>query len=176
MTCFHHSSHNIAQSGDLCRSLPPIQHFYWRIKCLKSYEAPPASLTCTALQRDALAVSELVSWAAVETVICCRADYAVRRTGFTPSPCRVEEPLRTDISTLSLEEVPGHPEFVWVEQEKERKCVRGNVLRDENTKSADEQNRYADSVRQGVIHMYTETQTGRFVWQHIYIMSSIEMT
>lgn len=70
------------------------------------------SLTCAALQRDALAISELVSWAAVEAAISCHADGTVFRAGLAQLPFRVEEPLRTHIPTLALEEVPGYPELV----------------------------------------------------------------
>lgn len=35
------------------------------------------SLTCFALQRDALSISELVSWATLEAAICCHTDGAV---------------------------------------------------------------------------------------------------
>ena len=70
------------------------------------------SLTCTALQRNALAVFELVSWAAAEAVIFFCADDAVSNTGFTPLPSRGEEPLWTDFPTLTLKQVPGLVKFI----------------------------------------------------------------
>lgn len=71
-----------------------------------------ASLTCTALQWDAVALAEPVSWAAFEASICCCTGDADCRTGFTSFPCRMEEPLWTSISTLTLEEVPRNPKLI----------------------------------------------------------------
>ena len=78
----------------------------------KSCEALPASLTFAALQRVAVSISELVSWAAVKAVILCCADNAVCSTGLTASPHRVEEPLWTDIPTLTMKAVPDHPKLI----------------------------------------------------------------
>lgn len=81
------------------------------------------SLTCITPQWDALAISELVSWAAVEAAICRGADDAVCRTGCTLSLCRVEEPLLTDVITPTLKKVSGYAEAIWMEQDKKRKSV-----------------------------------------------------
>lgn len=88
---------------------------------LKCHEARPASLTCTALQQHALAVSQPVFRAAAEAVIC-RADDAVVRAGLTPPPRRVEEPLRTGIPTLTLIEVPGIPKLIYGAREEKEMC------------------------------------------------------
>ena len=88
---------------------------------VKCHEARPASLTWPALQRHALAVSELVSRAAVEAVICC-ADDAVCRAGLTPTPRGVEEPLRTGIPTLILKEVPGNPKLIYGARDERQMC------------------------------------------------------
>lgn len=77
-----------------------------------SYEALPVSFTCIALQRHTLAYSELVSRAAAQAATGSRAEDAVLRTRLTLSPHRVEKPLWTDVPTLTLKEVPGHPEFI----------------------------------------------------------------
>lgn len=112
----------VFHSGELCR-IYPLSISTAELTVLfivtsenghvtKSNEALAASLTCTALQWDTLAISDLVSWAAVEAVIHCCTDDAVGRTGFTPSPCRVEEPLWTDTPTLTLKEVSDHLKLV----------------------------------------------------------------
>lgn len=73
---------------------------------IRTWRPPP---TCAALQWDALALPQLVSWAAMEAEVCRRADDTVGRTGLALLPFGVVEALWTGVPTLTLEEVPEHP-------------------------------------------------------------------
>lgn len=76
---------------------------------IRTWRPPP---TCTALQWDALALPQLVSWAAMEAVVCCRADGTVGRTGLALLPFGVVEALWAGVPTLTLEEVPEHSKLI----------------------------------------------------------------
>lgn len=70
------------------------------------------SLTRAAHQRDALVVSQFVSRAAAQAPICPHTGATVSRTALAEFPRGVEESFRTDIPTLTLEQVSGHPKFI----------------------------------------------------------------
>lgn len=71
------------------------------------------SLTLAARQRDALVVSQFVSRAAAQAAVRRHTGATVGGTGLAALPRRVEEPFRTDVPTLTLEQVSGHPKFIW---------------------------------------------------------------
>lgn len=68
--------------------------------------------TCATLQWDTLALPQLVSRAATETVVFHQADSTEGRTRLALLPLWVVEALRTSVPTLTLEEVPEHPKFI----------------------------------------------------------------
>lgn len=70
------------------------------------------SLTRAAHQRATLVLSESVSRAAGQAPVCRHTHEAVGRTGLAAFPLRVEESFRTDVPTLTLEQVSGHPKFI----------------------------------------------------------------
>ena len=91
----------------------------------------PTSLTCAALQWDAVTVFEKVSWAAVEAAVSCHTSEALCRTGFTTLPFRVEEALWTDFSTLTLEKEPGHTKSIWMKPKKKKETRGLEVIKKE---------------------------------------------
>lgn len=110
-------------SGVMETAYPPSQALVhiWRNTTVESrasltlgggigtWRPPP---TCAALQWDALALPQLVSWAAVEAVVCLWADGTVGWTGLALLPFGVVEALWAGVPTLTLEEVPEHPKLI----------------------------------------------------------------
>lgn len=83
-----------------------------RVGLVQGFRRWVMSLTLAARQRDALVVSQFVSRAAAQAPICRRTGATVSSTGLAAFPRGVEESFRTDVPTLTLEQVSGHPKFI----------------------------------------------------------------
>lgn len=126
-----------------------LMHFFFIEGDLLPAHSLPAYLTCAAMQWDAVAISELVSWAALEAAICFSADDAVCRTHVTPSPFwafKLEQPLWADIQALTLKEVPGHAKHIW------GRAKTSKVLGKEIWRRRIAENSFEDILRHRVIH------------------------